>query len=57
VASSRFPRQLDLFEGRGVLIAIVIIDGGFGHDARQDGRTVGIGVDGYPARRARRRPE
>ena len=39
------------------LLAIVVIDGRFGHEARQDGRTLGIWVDGYPARRARRRPE
>ena len=46
-----------MFEGGGALIAIVIIDGGFCHDAREDGRTVGVRVDGYPAGRARRRPE
>jgi hypothetical protein len=57
VASSRFRRQLDLFEGYGALIAIVVIDGGFCHDAREDGRTIGVRVDGYPAGHARRRPE
>jgi hypothetical protein len=57
VASSRFRRQFDLFEGRGALIAIVVIDGGFCHDAREDGRTIGVRVDGYPAGHARRRPE
>jgi hypothetical protein len=46
-----------LFEGGGALIAIVIIDRGVCHDAREDGRTVGVRVDGYPAGRARRRPE
>jgi hypothetical protein len=41
--------------GCGALIAIVVIDGGFCHDSREDGRAVGVWVDGYPAGRPRGR--
>src|SRR5690349_15357261 len=54
MASSRVRRQLDVFEGCGALIAIVVIAGGFCQDAREDGRAVGVWVDGYPAGRPRR---
>jgi hypothetical protein len=40
----------------GALLAIVVING-FGHDAREDARSVSVRVDGYPARRAWRRLE